>query len=175
MLSSESVSWRQGPVRSSLWTGTAANRGGPLPDRRPAVPAGRDRLPGRHEPDRRALTFVSCGLDSGVRCLRVWTMKDVISWSISRAGPARNQEAESRPPRSPDSGGEDKRSPERDWFPSSIAHHRQAEHPLLPMLLMNQSSATIRAEGRAGVLSLPASCLSDLWKLQPEVLLSFSE
>ncbi|CAB1422488.1 unnamed protein product [Pleuronectes platessa] len=27
-------------------------------------------------------------------------MKVVISWSISRAGPARNQEAESRPPRS---------------------------------------------------------------------------
>ncbi|XP_039988248.1 chemokine-like protein TAFA-5 [Xiphias gladius] len=26
--------------------------------------------------------------------------------------------------RSPDSGGEDRRSPEKDWFPSSITHHR---------------------------------------------------
>ncbi|KAF3843904.1 hypothetical protein F7725_015952 [Dissostichus mawsoni] len=35
----------------------------------------------------------------GVRWLRVWTMKVVVSWSISRAGPARNQEAGSKPPR----------------------------------------------------------------------------
>ncbi|KAM7397325.1 hypothetical protein PAMP_020308 [Pampus punctatissimus] len=48
----QQVSWWQGPVRSSLWTGTAANREEPSPARRLAAPARRDRSPGRREPDR---------------------------------------------------------------------------------------------------------------------------
>lgn len=41
----------------------------------------------------------SSGLDSGVTWRRVWITKFVTSWSISRAGPAGNREAGSRPPR----------------------------------------------------------------------------
>lgn len=53
---SPQVSWRRAPAKSSLWTETAASRGGPSPGRRPAAPAGRDGSPGRREPDRPAWT-----------------------------------------------------------------------------------------------------------------------
>ncbi len=68
------VSWRRGPVRSSLWTGTAASRGGPSPDRRLAAPAGRDRSPGRHEPDRPAST-VRCSPSSYGCCQQDFHIK----------------------------------------------------------------------------------------------------
>lgn len=45
------VSWQLGHAKSLLWTETAASRGGPLPDRLRAAPAGRDKLLGQHEPD----------------------------------------------------------------------------------------------------------------------------
>ncbi|XP_073327971.1 uncharacterized protein [Pagrus major] len=56
--------------------------------------------------------------------------------------------------RSPDSGGKDRRSPEKDWFPSPIAHHHQAENPPPPqqLLMTNHQPPSERGVGTPSLM-----------------------
>lgn len=82
--------------------------------------------------------------------------------------------------RSPDSGGEDRRSPERDRLPSSIDHHLQAEHPPPPSRRHHRCSCwwpiisrsqSCRARPRTPLLHAWVT----LWKLQPDIFLGWSD